>query len=183
MGRGSPIPGVVRALPNALTTLRIALAVAFPWLGEDPRLWAVVVAAVSDAIDGVLARRLGAVTWVGALLDGIADKAVTVIVLVTFAAQGAVAGWTLALLLSRDATVLGIYAYVSLRREWTVFRSVAARPLGKITTFALFAFMIATLGVPAAAPWATAAAATLSLLAAADYLLMFARRRAAGAAR
>ncbi len=164
---------LLRATPNALTGLRLVLACSFPFLAPGWRLWAVVASAVSDALDGVLARRLDATTWVGALLDGVADKAFTAIVIGTFAAESALAWWQAALLLARDATVVLIYACVAMRRKWGMFRTVAARPAGKLTTVLLFAYMIAALAWPEVGRWAMFAACAASVVAAADYLRVF----------
>lgn len=179
MGKWGLAFRLMRAVPNTLTTLRLAIALAFPFVPESWRLWMVIAAAASDACDGVIARRLGAVSWTGALLDGVADKAITVIVLGTFWHEARIESWQLALLLSRDAAVALIYAWVALRRQWGAFRRVAARPLGKITTVFLFALMIAVLGVPEAVRFTLPAAMGLSVLAAVDYTLVFSRRKAA----
>jgi CDP-diacylglycerol--glycerol-3-phosphate 3-phosphatidyltransferase len=86
----------MRAIPNMLTGLRLALALFMflalaaaagdvPWLGdtltqptqfalERWAFWAFVVAAVTDFFDGALARRLSATSKWGAILDPIADK-------------------------------------------------------------------------------------------------------------
>ena len=86
----------MKALPNILTSMRLVLALfmfvalaaaagAAPWLSErltpDQQfalqrwaLYAFVVAAVTDFFDGWLARKLGAVTVWGAILDPIGDK-------------------------------------------------------------------------------------------------------------
>lgn len=172
MSRLPRSPVLVRAIPNALTGLRLVLACSFPFLPPGWRLGAALACAVSDALDGVLARRLGATTWVGALLDGVADKAFTVIVLVTLAAEGVLEWWQTALLLARDATVMLIYAYVAMRRKWGVFRAVAARPAGKATTLLLFAFIIGLLSWPASVPWLMTAAGAASVVAGVDYLLV-----------
>jgi CDP-diacylglycerol--glycerol-3-phosphate 3-phosphatidyltransferase len=98
----------VRRLPNLLTGLRLALALAVflalataggatPWLSDlvsGPTSFALarwafigfVIAAVTDFFDGWLARRLGATSLLGAVLDPIADK-----VLVAAAALGLMA--------------------------------------------------------------------------------------------
>ncbi len=163
---------IIRAIPNLLTTARLVLAVAFPFVPPEWRLWVIVTAAASDATDGVLARGLGATSALGALLDGVADKTFAAIVLVTLAAEGRIEGWQAVLLLARDVTVVLIYAYVASRRAWTAFRTVAARSPGRATTVLLFAFMIGLFVWPAAVPWLLTAAGAASVIAAVDYLLV-----------
>ncbi|MBV7332602.1 CDP-diacylglycerol--glycerol-3-phosphate 3-phosphatidyltransferase [Chloroflexi bacterium TSY] len=75
--------------PNALTILRIGMAFATFWLVLEPSLISALVAgliftiaAITDLLDGQLARRTGAITTFGKILDPIADK---ILVLGTFA--------------------------------------------------------------------------------------------------
>ena len=67
-----------RHLPNALTVLRMGLVVPLAWLIRETRYdEAVIVAAVAgltDALDGFLAKRCGWQSWLGGVLDPIADK-------------------------------------------------------------------------------------------------------------
>lgn len=78
-------------MANALSGLRLLLAVVFPVLlvrgGGGPLLvW--IAAAVSDYVDGPIARRRGAVSTRGALLDVVADVAFVLGGLVTATALG-----------------------------------------------------------------------------------------------
>lgn len=124
--------GRVLSYPNAITVLRLPLAVAF-LLAEGPLTRAIIVAAggASDWLDGWLARRLRQRSGFGELVDPIADKVFLFTVLATFHLEGTLALWELLLLLVRDlSTVLGwmIAKLLSLRVR---FRS---RPAGKATT-------------------------------------------------
>jgi phosphatidylglycerophosphate synthase len=175
MAAFSPARRVVLVLPNALTVMRLAVAVLFPFMAPGVRLPALIIAAVSDALDGWIARRFGATSWTGALLDAAADKVLAVVVLGTFAVEGLVPLWSLPLLLARDLAVAGIYGLVVLRREWWVFRHIKARMLGKLTTFLVLALVIAVLAWEAAVPALLAAAAVMSIAAGTDYMTVFIR--------
>lgn len=163
-------------LAGVPTALRLVLAGAFPVLEGSWRVGALGLAGASDVVDGFIARRLHATTWGGALLDAIADKTLAGVVLATFAFEGMLDPRWLPLLLARDLTVATIYVYIAARGGWSEFRRVQPRPLGKATTFALFAFMLAL-----AAEWRSAAmllrwpAVLISMAAAADYAGTFAR--------
>jgi phosphatidylglycerophosphate synthase len=170
---------MVAHLPNALTAARLAIALAFPLLGPGVRLPALIFAALSDGLDGYIARRFGATSWTGALLDAAADKALAIMVLGTFAYEGTVALWQLPLLLARDIAVGVIYLWIVLLREWRAFRLVKARTLGKLTTVLVFTFVIAVLAWPAAAAVLFWPAAAVSVAAALDYLVVFWRASAA----
>jgi CDP-diacylglycerol--glycerol-3-phosphate 3-phosphatidyltransferase len=84
-------------LPNALTIMRIALvpvfAVAYVLPGTPARLVAFVVfciAGLSDALDGLVARKLNAASDFGRMLDPIADKILVGVALMMLVAEGAV---------------------------------------------------------------------------------------------
>lgn len=108
----------MRHLPNAISVMR-ALAVV-PVLAlidaTDPGIAPLAVfgvAAVSDAVDGPLARRLRATSAVGAFLDPLADKVLVLGVLGGLLARGAVDPLPVVLILARETAV-------------TVLRAVAA---------------------------------------------------------
>lgn len=166
-------------IPNALTGLRLVLAGLFPLVAPPWRVWTVLAAGASDALDGWIARRFGGTSWIGAVLDAVADKAFTVVVLGTLTWEGQLALWMTGLLLSRDIVVGLIYAYIVVTREWSVFRRVGVRLPGKITTVLLFAAMVLLLAAPQVAWWVVWPAMILSAGAAVDYALVFARALAA----
>lgn len=170
---------------NGLTVLRLALAAAYPFVAPAARLPLVAAAAASDLLDGVIARRFSGGSWIGGLLDAVADKLFLGIVLATAVADGALDARWLPLLLARDAVVLAIAAYVAARGRWDAFRRMPSRPLGKATTAVLFALFLVLVVAPErdalVAALALAGGAT-SVLAAADYAARFrAARRAEGA--
>lgn len=163
----------MKCIPNILTVLRLIIAAAFPFLAPSWRLPTVLLAAGSDWADGFIARRYGLTSWIGALLDGIADKAVTLSVLVTFMHEGLLEWWQLVLILTRDVTVGLIAAYTALRRRWPAFKKMVARWPGKLTTFAVFAYMAALLVLPQHSEWLLWPAIGLSVIAAMDYAIVF----------
>src|ERR1700754_5190255 len=85
------------ALPNILTIMRIVLvpvfALAFVLPGDTARLVAFTVfciAGVSDALDGLAARKLNAGSNFGRMLDPIADKILVAVALMMLVAEGAI---------------------------------------------------------------------------------------------
>jgi CDP-diacylglycerol--glycerol-3-phosphate 3-phosphatidyltransferase len=102
-------------LPNMLTLGRIAVIPLFVWMTyeADPlySLWAAVIftlAAVTDVIDGFLARRWNMITTVGKLLDPLADKLIVMAALVMMSRLGRVPAWIVIVLLSRELIVSGL---------------------------------------------------------------------------
>lgn len=89
-------------LPNALTFARIALAFAVAWLIltlPAPSIWmaiAFVLVALTDFVDGLAARKLNAVSALGAFLDPVADK---LLVGLSLLALAATRDWALLLLI------------------------------------------------------------------------------------
>lgn len=107
------------SLPNAITLVRLLLVPVFAWLhfaGHPVAALVVFVsAAVSDGIDGFLARALDQRTPLGAILDPIADKVLGLAGLLLVVGAGALPPWFLAVALSRDVVVAGAGLTMRLR--------------------------------------------------------------------
>lgn len=96
---------------NALTLLRIVLVPVIAWLlmldGDTARWWAFAVfvfAAVTDSIDGWLARRMGVTRW-GQLADPAADKALIIISLAVLAYVGELPWWAVVVIAAREVAI------------------------------------------------------------------------------
>ena len=173
-------PAWIHPVPNLLTGLRLLLAAGLPFVPTGWRLRGVVVAAASDGLDGWIARRFDAATSLGRLLDGVADKAVSLAVVVTLTLDGSMRVWQGLLVLSRDLVVAAITGLIALRGAWGHFRHVGVRWLGKVTTLLAFLwFASLLLALPPPVAWTLFTLAALASLAAAvDYLLHALRVRA-----
>lgn len=97
-------------VPNLLTLLRIILVpivVIFLIQGSfEKAMITFVVAAVTDALDGFLARTLGQHTALGAYMDPIADKALLASSFVTLSVLRVIPGWLTVIVISRDIVIL-----------------------------------------------------------------------------
>jgi len=97
-------------LPNVISLARLGLAPVIVWQvlagAYEAALWLLLVAGVSDAIDGVLARVLKAQSFLGQFLDPISDKAMLVGLFVALGWQGELPVWLVALAVSRDAAIV-----------------------------------------------------------------------------
>ena len=141
-------------------------------------MWVVVAAALSDALDGLTARWLRAESDTGRQLDPIADKFFVLVLAGTLIAEGALHPlWAIGLAL-RDITVLIGLVYVIARRQWALARRLRPSWLGKCTTAAQFAALMAVVIWGIAPVWVLAPTALLSALAAIDYARLFVRSRA-----
>jgi cardiolipin synthase len=122
-------------IPNLLTLLRIILVpivVIFLIQGSFYKaIIAFITAALTDALDGFLARTLSQQTALGAYLDPIADKALLASSFVTLSVLHVIPGWLTVIVISRDIIILLGIAVLSMMSI-----SVKIHPtfIGKITT-------------------------------------------------
>lgn len=102
-------------LPNILTIGRILLTPLFilclfyeaPW-SKSSALLIFIIASVTDALDGRLARKRDLVTRTGEFLDPLADKILVVSAFLSFALLGKIPYWMVALIVFRDLFVTGL---------------------------------------------------------------------------
>ena len=134
---------MLRHLPNLITALRIALVVPLCLLilaQRWPQALAVAaLAGVSDALDGLLAKRFGWQSWVGGMLDPIADKLLLTAAFVTLAIVGAIPMWLTLLIVGRDLVIVaGAIAYHALIGRF----DAAPTRLSKWTTVVQIVFVL-----------------------------------------
>lgn len=122
-------------IPNSLTILRILLIPVFIGLmmyGEyGLALLALLVAGLTDAIDGTLARKLNQSTRLGAFLDPLADKLLLISGFICLSVLHLVPSWLVILVVSRDAMLL-VGTVVAHLTNTTI--DISSTILGKGTT-------------------------------------------------
>lgn len=165
--------GIVRYIPNALSTGRIILASIFPFSPENWWFWLVLGSGLSDFLDGWVARRWQVQSWQGGLLDAIADKLFILCVLISFVSVGKFSGWWVPALLSRDLLVAFAALYAVSIQSWESFKKMDARWSGKLATFGQFFLFLVVLLFPDWIWPALCCAALLSSIAACDYGRLF----------
>jgi CDP-diacylglycerol---glycerol-3-phosphate 3-phosphatidyltransferase len=162
-------------IPNALSASRILFGAAFPFVPNEWRLWVVLVAALTDGLDGLAARYLRSESNTGRLLDPVADKFFVLALVGTLLVEGTLHPlWALGLA-TRDIVVLVGLLYTIARRQWTVGRKMRPSWLGKCTTAAQFGVLIVLTGFGGAPVWLLVAVTALSAVAGLDYIRAFAR--------
>jgi cardiolipin synthase len=126
-------------IPNIITVARVLLVPVLIHflLGQDyaAALLVFAVAAVSDAVDGFLARRFNQFTRFGAVMDPIADKAILLSAVVVLGWSGLLPPWLAAAIVARDLLIVG----GALAYHWLA-GSVDMAPslLSKLNTFLQF---------------------------------------------
>ena len=122
-------------IPNLLTLLRIILVpivVIFLIQGSFGKaMITFVAAALTDALDGFLARTLGQQTALGAYLDPIADKALLASSFVTLSILHVIPGWLTVIVISRDIIILLGILVLSMM---TISVKIRPTSVSKITT-------------------------------------------------
>jgi cardiolipin synthase len=122
-GRGGGL-----SIPNLITLGRILLVPVVVWAiasGEMRIAFLLfLVAAISDAVDGFLAKRFGMTTELGAYLDPLADKVLIVSIYLTLGFNGIIPRWIVILVVSRDIMIVG-----AILLSWLVDKPVRVKPL------------------------------------------------------
>jgi CDP-diacylglycerol---glycerol-3-phosphate 3-phosphatidyltransferase len=168
-------------VPNVLTVVRILAVpvIVVALLGETPNgdaLAAAVfaLAALTDGLDGYIARSRDSVTTFGKLMDPLADKLLIVAALVSLVSLGRLAAWVAMVIIAREVAVTGLRVVAA---EQGVV--ISASWLGKVKTilqvaavFALILWESAPLGVDLLVYAAVAA----TVVSGADYFLGLRRR-------
>lgn len=164
------------SIPNLITLGRVILVPVVFWLLVSGRTEAAfvlfVIAGVSDAIDGFLAKRFGWQTELGAYLDPLADKLLIVSIFIALGVLSELPSWLVIAVVSRD--ILIVMAVVL---SWLLDNPVHIKPLivSKANTLAQIVLAAAVLadegfglGIAtwrAVLVWATAALTIASLIA------------------
>jgi CDP-diacylglycerol--glycerol-3-phosphate 3-phosphatidyltransferase len=102
-------------LPNSLTLLRIFLIPLFVIIisvkvpnGDYIAAGIFIIAALTDSLDGYLARKMKQVTKLGIILDPLADKLLITAALISLVELGRVPGWIAIVILGREFAVSGL---------------------------------------------------------------------------
>jgi CDP-diacylglycerol--glycerol-3-phosphate 3-phosphatidyltransferase/cardiolipin synthase len=141
-------------IPIALTWLRIVLIPVFVGVYYAPDDWASLVArnwigmgvfalaAITDWLDGYLARRLGQTSAFGAFLDPVADKLMVAAALILLVELGRAEAYLAIIIIGREIAISAL-------REWMAqlgqSRNVAVAFIGKVKTVAQMTALIALL--------------------------------------
>ena len=146
MDRESSVTDIPINLPNSLTVLRILLVPVFVGLllyeHYDFALITLLIAALTDVLDGMVARMTDQRTRLGEYLDPLADKLLLMSAIITLSVLDFIPIWAVIVVVSRDAILLTGTVVANLTE---IEIDISPTVLGKGTTFTQICYVIATM--------------------------------------
>lgn len=146
MDRESLAVDISLNIPNSLTIFRILLVPVFVGLllyeHYDIALITLLIAALTDILDGMIARMTNQRTRLGEYLDPLADKLLLMSAIITLSVLHVIPVWAVIVVVSRDAILLTGTLVANLT-ETDI--DISPTALGKATTFAQICYVVATL--------------------------------------
>ena len=168
-------------VPNVLTMLRIlavpVLVVALLDQTPDGDVIAAAVfalAALTDGLDGYIARRRKQITTFGKLMDPLADKLLVIAALVSLVSLDRLAAWIAMVIIAREVAVTGLRSVAAERGV-----VIAASPLGKLKTLVQIVAIFALIAFDPPPFWVDVllyVAVAITLISGVDYFLGVRRR-------
>lgn len=190
----APTSASIWNLPNALTVLRVLcvpVMAALLWVDDgtdgaarDAAAVVFVLAAVTDLLDGAIARRRGLITTFGKIADPIADKALTGVALVSLSLLGDLPWWVTGVILIRELGVTALRFWVIEHGVIPATRGGKAKTVAQIVAIAMYLAAIDWPWWDGARAVAMAVAVILTVVTGVDYTIRAIRlRRASRGAR
>ncbi len=170
-------------IPNLLTLARILLVPVVVWAIAQGQmsiaLAAFVVAGITDAVDGYIAKRFDQQTELGAYLDPLADKTLIVSIYVSLAIFGFIPPWVAILVVSRDIMIVGAVVLSTLIERPLTIQPLMVSKANTVAQIVFAALVLASKGLKIDLDWAIFIAmwsvAALTLASAAAYLVSWTR--------
>jgi cardiolipin synthase len=134
-------------LPNLITVGRILLVPLVVWAIASGAMGIAfvlfLVAGLSDAVDGFIAKRFNMTSELGSYLDPLADKALIMSIYVTLGIAGTIPRWLVILVVSRDIMIIG-----AVMLSWLMDKPLKVKPLliSKLNTAVQIVFACVVLG-------------------------------------
>lgn len=170
-------------IPNLLTLLRILLVPVVVWAIAQGQmsiaLAAFVIAGVTDAVDGYIAKHFDQQTELGAYLDPLADKTLIVSIYVSLAIFGFIPPWVAILVVSRDIMIVGAVVLSTLMERPLTIQPLLVSKANTVAQIVFAALVLAASGLKLDLDWAIFVAmwsvAVLTLASAGAYMVGWAR--------
>ncbi|MEC7906121.1 MAG: CDP-alcohol phosphatidyltransferase family protein [Verrucomicrobiota bacterium] len=155
-------------IPHGITIVRLILAIVFPFLPEGWHLTVIAIALASEFLDGFIARLFGWTSYLGQIIDPVADKFFFFSVAIPWVWMGKLTLIQWILLGSRDLGMLFITMGVALVGRIRKVKSIKAQFLSKLTIVLQHAGLLAVMFAITEPLWglciATAITGTLAVI-------------------
>ena len=156
------MPADIWNIANFFSLLRILLVPIFVWLALDESyqwaFWVFSIAALTDLLDGWLARHFKLVTPLGIILDPIGDKMLVLSGFLALAANKHIPSWMAAVAVGREVLVVsGIVLLAGFAHRNDIARDIRSTWFGKTGSLLVMAALVLNLAQHAGwlpAPWA-----------------------------
>ena len=166
-------------LANFVTLLRLAMAPLIIWaLLIDQVVWAFaifLIAGLSDAVDGIVARAFDQQSELGTLLDPIADKTLLVTVFIVLAYLGHIPLWLTILVVSRDVLIIAGILICFVMGKPPQIKPLWVSKANTVAQISLASLVLAALALPLDMPLVQAAlvaiTAVLTVASAVAYII------------
>ncbi len=168
--------GKIWTIPNCLSFFRLLLVpvIAWAYLGRQDITLTIILLAVSaltDILDGQIARRFHMVSDLGKALDPVADKLTQVCIVLCLAFTYPLLWFLLGLCVFREIC-MAILGYITIRKTGKV---PGAQWYGKVATFVLYASALALLVFPHMPAWVCTGLIVLSMVCVVMALVLYTR--------
>ena len=138
-------------IPNLISLARLLSVPVAVWFILDDALaaafWLFVLAGLSDAIDGFIAKRFDQRSALGALLDPIADKALLVGMFVTLGLGHRLPSWVVILVVFRDLLIVGGFLLATMYGQRMRFEPLVVSKLNTTLQIVLIAAVLGEIGL------------------------------------
>jgi cardiolipin synthase len=128
-------------IANILTTIRFILIPAFVFVFFSKiensfviSIYIFLISGATDVLDGYIARKFNMITRLGAVIDPLADKLMTMTVLFCLSYGNIIPMWVFIIILLKELTMIAGGAAL-----WKLHMVIPARSYGKAATFLLYA--------------------------------------------
>jgi phosphatidylglycerophosphate synthase len=163
-------------IPNALTVIRILLAIVFPLAPVSWHAAVIGVALATEFFDGYLARRFHWDSKTGERLDPVADKLFFISVCLTWVWMGKLS-WPILLLMGiRDIGVALLLLLYIVTGRYSLSRFIRPTRASKLTTVFQYVTFFAIFWWKAAVPVLVFLTATTAVIALAQYIVLLRRQ-------
>lgn len=172
--------GRVWTVSNLFSVLRVLLVVPVSLLllsdSRDARLTAaalIVLAALTDFLDGFFARRFREVSDLGKVLDPVADKVGIGVVALLLVLRGLIPAWFVAGILIRDVLILAGGLYLKRRLDIIPQSNRTGKWTAAVVALTVFSSLIDGSFISRAMPWLLAVSSLLLVVSFVHYALIF----------